>query len=84
MSDVTKELTSNKRSESFNGTGRPRISDQKRDENKAINRKNQLKKIFDKKEEYKSMGLDLRRGRYSKKHNDEQKKLFYEKYGIIV
>jgi len=84
MSNVEKELNSNERSETFNGIGRHSISQAKRDENKVINRKNQLKKKFDKKEEYKSMGLDLRRGRYSKSHNDEQKRLFYEKYGIIV
>lgn len=60
----------------------------KTDEQKQATRdKNKIKQrqdILDKKQKYKDMGLDLRRGRYSKEHNENQKKIFYETYGIIV
>ena len=64
--------------------GRPTISQEKRDENKENNKKVQLQKKKDKIVQYREMGLVLKKGRYSKKYNDEQKRLFFEKHGIIV
>ena len=57
------------------------------DQKQATRDKNKIKQrqdILDKKQKYREMGLDLRRGRYSKEHNENQKKIFYETYGIIV
>ena len=77
-------LINKKMSNSQIKIGRPTISDEKKKENSEKNKKVQLQKKKDKVVKYREMGLILKKGRYSKAYNDEQKKLFFEKHGIIV
>jgi hypothetical protein len=65
-------------------TGRPIKSDAEKQETRDKNKLKQAQSFLDKNKKYKEMGLDLRRGRYSAEHNINQKKIFYEKYNIIV
>ena len=64
--------------------GRPKISEDKKKENLKANQKKQLQCTKDLSAKYKDMGLDLKKGRYSKEHNLSERKRFYEKYGIMV
>lgn len=65
-------------------TGRPLKSDAQKQETKDKNKAKQAKDFLEKNQLYREMGLDLRRGRYSKEHNLNQKEMFYKAYGIIV
>jgi len=64
--------------------GRPKISPEKKKEHLKANQAKQVQNTKDLSAKYKSMGLDLRKGRYSKQHNDLEKQKFYEKYNIMV
>jgi hypothetical protein len=64
--------------------GRPQTTDAQKQETKNKSRIKQLQTNKDLSAKYKEMGLDLKKGRYSKEHNLNQRKLFYEKYGIMT
>ena len=64
--------------------GRPQKTDAEKQETKDKSRRKQLQTNKDLSKKYKEMGLDLRRGRYSKEHNDLEKQKFYEKYNIML
>jgi hypothetical protein len=63
--------------------GRPQKTDLEKQETKNKSRIKQLQTNKDLSAKYKDMGLDLKKGRYSKEHNLSERKRFYEKYGIM-
>jgi hypothetical protein len=77
-------MASSINTETFKKTGRPPKSDAQKQETKDKNKLKQAKDFLEKNQLYREMGLDLRRGRYSKEHNLNQKEMFYKAYGIIV
>jgi hypothetical protein len=63
--------------------GRPQKSDLEKKETLNKSRIKQLQTNKDLSAKYKEMGLNLKKGRYSKEHNLTERKNFYEKYGIM-
>ena len=64
--------------------GRPKISPENKKENLKANQAKQVQNTKDLSAKYKSMGLNLIKGRYSKEHNLLEKQKFYEKYNIMI